>query len=96
MFKWRPIKDKDSLELYWSLPYVGTEFRTKPLNYFVSLFGHEGENSILSYLKKEDLAFSLYSYAGGDCHEPCVRQYSSFRIGIKLTKKGLDNVDQVL
>ena len=28
MFKWRPIKDNDSLELYWALPYVGTEFRT--------------------------------------------------------------------
>ena len=58
--KWRPIQDKNKLELYFILPvYVEKEFKTKPLHYFSHLLGHEGENSILSYLKKEDLAVEV-------------------------------------
>ena len=56
---WRPIKDKNSLELYYCLPYVEKQYTTKPLHYFSHLMGHEGENSILSYLKKEDLAVDI-------------------------------------
>jgi insulysin len=48
------------------------------------LFGHEGENSLLSYLKKEGQAMNLT--AGCD-HEQGV--FSNFYISIGLTQKGL-------
>jgi len=61
------------------------------LQYFSHLFGHEGENSLLSYLKKEDQAMSLT--AGCD-HEQGV--FSNFYISIGLTQKGLKETKQVL
>jgi len=67
------------------------EYRTKPLQYFSHLFGHEGENSLLSYLKEEGLAMALSS---GSDHEMSV--FSSFTVDITLTKKGLENVNDVI
>ena len=49
--RYRPIKDKDTLDLYWVMPHLMPEFRSAPLDYFAHLIGHEGENSLLSYLK---------------------------------------------
>lgn len=70
--------------MYWVLPDCHAEFKTRPLSYFTHLFGHEGENSLLSYLKKEGLAMEL---CAGDDHELDV--FSDFYIDITLTKKGL-------
>jgi insulysin len=44
------------MQVYWILPTCHKEFMTQPLKYFGHMIGHEGENSLLSYLKKEDLA----------------------------------------
>jgi len=61
-----PVKDKDELIMYWILPYFQDDLKGRPLSYFSHLIGHEGENSLLSYLISEDLAIELS--AGGD-HE---------------------------
>jgi insulysin len=55
------------------------------------LFGHEGENSILSYLTKEGYAMSL---SAGEDHEMGV--FSDFTVKIGLTKKGLANYEKVI
>lgn len=62
--KYKPVLDKDELVIYWVLPYCEKEYSTQPLSYLSHLFGHEGENSILSYLKKEGYALTL-SCGGG-------------------------------
>jgi len=54
------------------------------------LFGHEGENSLLSYLTKEGYAMSL---SAGEDHEMGI--FSDFCITIGLTKKGLTNYEKV-
>jgi insulysin len=59
MVKFCPVKDKDKLEIYWVLPFTDHEWKSKPLLYFSHLFGHEGENSLLSHLKEEGLAMEL-------------------------------------
>ena len=64
---------------------------TKPLEYFSHLFGHEGENSLLSYLKEEGYAMAL---SAGSDHELGV--FSSFTVEVTLTKKGLENYEHVL
>ena len=60
------------------------------MGYFSHLIGHEGENSLLSYLKQEDYAMELT--AGGDGELDCM---SDFNVSITLTKKGLANTDKV-
>jgi insulysin len=67
------------------------EYRSRPLSYYSHLFGHEGENSILSYLKQEDLAMALT--AGSEHELGC---FSTFQIEITLTKKGIEQVNDVI
>lgn len=67
------------------------EYKSSPLGYFSHLIGHEGENSLLSYLKKEDYATELS--AGGDSELDCM---SDFNVVVTLTKKGLTNQEKVL
>jgi len=67
------------------------EFKSSPLSYFSHLIGHEGENSLLSYLKAEDYAMELS--AGGSHELDC---FSDFSVSITLTKKGLANYEKVL
>ncbi len=89
--KLQPIKDNDLLEMLWILPNLEKEYTTKPLEYFSHLFGHEGENSLLSYLKQEDYAMAL---SASSEHEMSV--FSSFNIEITLTKNGLAHVNDVV
>lgn len=91
MFKFVPIKDKDILSLYWFLPCTQKEYKTQPLKYHSHLFGHEGENSLLSYLISEGMALELSS---GYDHE--LWAISNFYIDITLTRKGLENVEKVI
>lgn len=86
-----PVQDKDELSISWILPYTGEDHDTKPVQYHSHLFGHEGPNSLLSYLKKEDLATEL---GAGVDHE--LFGFTSFDISITLTKKGLKEYKQVL
>jgi insulysin len=89
--KWKPIKDKNSLELYFVLPYTQNEYTTRPLEYYSHLIGHEGENSLLSYLKKEDLATELSSNFSSE-----LDVFSDFSVEIRLTDNGLKNYERVL
>lgn len=85
------MKDQDSIVLYYALPYMQREYKSNPLEYFSHLVGHEGENSLLSYLKQEDYAMSLS--CGSDHEMDC---FSEFKITVVLTKKGLANYNKVL
>jgi len=91
LVKFVPVKDKDIITLLWILPYVQKDIKAQPLGYYAFLFGHEGENSLLSYLKSEGLANELS--AGGD-HE--LWSFSNFYVDISLTKKGLENYEKVV
>jgi insulysin len=86
-----PVKDKETLKVYWVLPYSQEEMQSKPVSYLTHLFGHEGKNSLLSYLKKEGLAIEICSE---DNH--MLNCYSDFELTITLTKKGLENYETVL
>ena len=77
--------------MYWILPYCEDKLKSKPLTYLSHLFGHEGENSLLSYLKSEGLALEL---GAGDDHS--MNAISAFMIDIYLTKKGLAEYERVI
>jgi len=61
------------------------------LNYLSHVIGHEGENSLLSYLKAEDLALEL-----GSSPDHSMDGMTTFEIEITLTKKGLENYENVI
>jgi len=55
------------------------------------LFGHEGQNSLLSYLIEEDLASGL---SAGGYHD--YEYLSFFKVEITLTENGFDNINLIL
>ena len=89
--RYQPVKDTDKLTVYWTLPYMQSEYKSSPLGYFSHLVGHEGENSLLSYLKQEDYVSELS--AEGDSELDC---FSDFKVTVTLTKKGLANQEKVV
>lgn len=86
-----PVKDIDELAFTWIMPYTEKDIHRQPLSYFSHLFGHEGENSILSWLKNEGLALEL---CAGPDHN--LWGFSQFEVTITLTKKGLENYETVI
>ena len=91
LYRYVPVKDKDILQFLWILPYTGEEYKTQPLRYHSHLFGHEGPNSLLSYLISEGLALELTSSYD---HE--LWSLSTFSVDITLTKKGLAEYERVI
>jgi insulysin len=61
IYKVVPHKDIKRISVHWNLPYSDHLWREKPGGYISYILGHEGPNSLLSYLIKEGLAISLSS-----------------------------------
>ncbi|CAD8060302.1 unnamed protein product [Paramecium sonneborni] len=91
LIKYVPIKDQDYLELIYIIDYLYPNYRSCPGKYLSHLIGHEGENSLLSLLIKEDLAQEL---SAGPSNT--MKQFSEMQIRIKLTKKGLQQYLKVI
>lgn len=90
LVKWVPVLDKDVMVFKWVLPYCEKDHNSMPLEYFSHLLGHEGRNSLLSYLVQQDLALELE--CGAD-HE--LWSYSLLNLNVLLTKKGLAHYEDV-
>lgn len=88
LIKFVPIHDNDILTIKWILPYFEKDLKRQPLFYFCHLFGHEGKNSLLSYLISEGLAVEL---SASSDHE--LWTFSTFSIDIALTESGLQNYE---
>ena len=81
------------MEVLWPmLPNALPYWETKPLSYISHNLGHEGKNSLLSELIKQDLVASLNSGSGNRCQY----YYGTFRIMISLTQKGLDKIPEIM
>ena len=60
LYKVVPLKDLKSLTINWpNLPEQRSNWKSKPMGYISSCVGHEGKNSLLSELIKQDLAIGL-------------------------------------
>ncbi|OMJ83460.1 hypothetical protein SteCoe_15629 [Stentor coeruleus] len=86
-----PVKKMRNLRLVWTLPAQFPLYQFKPDRYISNLLGHEGKNSILSYLKYENLAEELTSYLD-DFYSTC----SVVFVDIKLTEKGLAQYEHIM
>lgn len=86
-----PVKDTRTLKLIWTLPEQNSSYLTKPDRYLTNLLGHEGKNSILSYLKYYNLADELMASSDED-----FTTYNYLYVDIKLTEKGLSCYETVI
>lgn len=90
MVRSQSIKNEYNLSLQFYFSYEAETDYDKSLNYLSYLMGYEGKGSLLAALKQQGYANKLYSGAGYR-----IGQESSFEIGIELTKKGYQQVNQV-
>ncbi|XP_063845990.1 nardilysin-like [Scylla paramamosain] len=90
-----PTKEEHNVEVKWALPSLLSHYQTKPLHYISHLLGHEGQGSILSFLKKKVWASELYSGndESGFEHNST---YAIMSISVDLTDEGFANLEEVL
>jgi insulysin len=86
-----PVKDLMSLSLNFAIPSFIKHFDVKPERLIAFCIGHEGEGSLLSFLKEQGLATGLGAGAGYPTLD-----YGMFLIDIQLTQKGLDRYLDVI
>lgn len=87
----QPVKDDRQLIISFALPNINEYYRTKPEATLVYLLGHEGEGSILSLLKKNNLALGLT--AGSGIHGS---NFKDFNLSIQLTELGETKVNDIV
>jgi len=87
-----PVKNIRSLMLIWDLPASFAHMiETKPESLICYVLGHEGKESLLAQLKRENLAESLS--CGSTLLGP---NNNEFYLNIELTDLGVHNVDTVI
>ncbi|KAJ3326049.1 hypothetical protein HDV06_002434 [Boothiomyces sp. JEL0866] len=79
-----PLKNLKELSIVWEIPFEYCDIKSKPASLLSFALGHEGENSLLSSLKKLDLA------EGISAGQHIVGQRNVlYEISVILTEKGL-------
>jgi len=86
-----PIKEQKRVALTFSLPAIDPFYKHKPLTFISHLLGYEGNGSLLSYLKDNDLAVNLSAGGGVNGYN-----FKDYNISIQLTEKGVANLDTVI
>ena len=92
LFRIQPVKDIRTLSITFALPPTQQYYQSKPLRTISFLIGHEGEGSLLSQLKKENLVTSLFAGGGG----LSTNSYSNFSISMQLTPRGVKEYETVI
>lgn len=92
MYVMESIETGANLVIHWCLPPVVEKYLFSPLDYYENLIGHEGKGSLISELRKRNLAVELYTDLSTfkENHVFCI-----FYITIQLTDLGRDNLAEV-
>lgn len=89
--KMKTIKDQRALRISWQLHDLTDQLSIKPGHFVASLLGHEGEGSLLSYLKTKGWATSLETWSDSNS-----KGFSFFQISLELSKTGKDAIPEIL
>lgn len=87
----KPVKDLKKLEISFKVPDMDKFWESNPSHYLSHLIGHEGNGSLLAFLKLKGWANELS--AG---RQTISKDNSFFVISIDLTQDGLNNKDSVI
>lgn len=91
LIRMKSLMELRELVIEFPLPGFRKYYESKPLQLMGFCIGHEGKGSLLSLLKKKNLATGLA--AGG---YDSTAYYGMFHINISLTEKGLQNYREVM
>jgi insulysin len=91
-----PVIDLRQVTVAWPISFLSDKDRLdsvliKPSNYVAHLIGHEGPNSLFSYLKRKGWANSLAC-----AQEEELSDFEVFEVVVGLTTSGLAAVDNVI
>ncbi|CAF5166704.1 unnamed protein product, partial [Rotaria sp. Silwood1] len=89
-----PVKENRRLIIKWVIPDHQELYYFNPESYLSHLIGHEGDGSLLSYLKQLGLATELSS---ADRNSGLgLPGFNFFTINLELTIEGLNRWEQVI
>lgn len=92
IYRIESVKDVQRLQLYWVINDNGYKYyKSQPFEYVTSLIGHEGKNSLTSYLKEKQYITSLTSSYNNQGEA-----YIEFELELELTDKGFENFENVI
>ena len=87
----KPVKNDRQLIISFAMPSIDEFYREKPESLISYLIGHEGPNSILSLLKKNQWALGLTAGSGVNGYN-----FKDFNISIRLTQAGEKHIDEII
>jgi len=90
------VTDSFEITLNWHLPTRFGDWKSKPWKFVQGLVGHEGEGSLLAYLRKECLATELSAGTIPDQGDIWNSLGILFTITISVTEKGNENKELVI
>ncbi len=86
-----PVKDVRTMSVLFELPSTRDKYESKPGRQFGFILGHEGEGSLLSYLKQKGWALTLSAGARNESKEVGLATVS-----VGLTESGVKEYKNVL
>lgn len=87
----RPVKDLKRIEFTFNVPDMDSHWDSKPNHYLSHLIGHEGNGSLLAYLKEKTWATGLS--AGS---HTVSKNNAVFCIEIDLTDEGMNQIYEII
>lgn len=84
-----PVQDRHVLRVRWQLPSLRAQYRSRPASYAAHVLGHESAGSLLSALKRKELATELIAGVAYDDGGDNSSLASVFAVEIKLTERGV-------
>jgi insulysin len=87
----RSVKDIRVMDIAFPIPDQSPLFRSKPGQFLSHFIGHEGQGSILSFLKAKGWASSLSAGASNGAEG-----FDFFKVSVDLTSEGLRNYGKVV
>ncbi|GAB6028757.1 hypothetical protein CHUAL_004574 [Chamberlinius hualienensis] len=95
IYKIVSVGSSNLLTFNWAFSPMAKHYKEKPLTYLLFLFGHEGNGSLLSYLKQKVWALNLWTEESESGFETN-STYTLCSFTIELTDIGLDHLYEVL
>eukprot|EP01036_Dinobryon_divergens_P028604 gene28604-37575_t len=85
------VKKSHKLLIQWQLPPIAKDYKNKQYEYIGHLLGHEGSGSLLSNLKRLQLATNLSAGVDSSSNFDSNSMFSIFSLSIQLSESGLAN-----
>lgn len=85
-----PVKQLLNLSFVFPLNDAVSDYKKKPTQYIGHLLGHEGEGSLLAWLKQKGWAEGLGAGVGNT-----MKNNSTLQVNISLTEQGLNHIDEI-